>query len=117
MLNKLLFVVTLLFTSASVISTEIDQKHQITSQFLNESRDIWVSLPASYQKSKSAYPVLYVLDGQSHFTITSQLVTHLARSQRIPEMIVVGIPLIESNGLVRDRIRDLSPTHVKPGKQ
>jgi len=113
MTKKILCILTVLLFSTSVKATEIDEQHQIESQALNESRKVWVSLPASYQRSKNAYPVLYVLDAQSHFTITSQLATHLARSERIPELIVVGIPLLESINLVRDRIRDYSPTHVK----
>lgn len=113
MTPKILCILTMLLFSTSVKATEIDQQHQIESKALNESRDIWVSLPASYTRNESTYPVLYVLDAQSHFTITSQLATHLARAERIPELIVVGIPLLESIHLVRDRIRDYSPTHVK----
>ncbi len=45
-------------------------------------------------------------DGDAHLLHTSGTVAFLARNNRMPEMIVVGIPNT-------DRTRDLSPTHPK----
>lgn len=83
------------------------------SSVLGEERELWVSLPKDYHTSERSYPVLYVLDAQSHFKITRDVLDYLAGVNKIPTMILVGIPLVESDNLVRDRIRDYSPTHVE----
>lgn len=38
---------------------------------LNRSRRIWLYLPASYQKSKKRFPVLYMHDGQNLFNVNT----------------------------------------------
>jgi uncharacterized protein len=77
----------------------------VYSKILGEKRIIYIHIPNG-DKSKH-YPVLYILDGESHFqsavAITEQI------SGIIPEMIVVGIPNT-------NRIRDFSPTHINPDK-
>lgn len=84
------------------------------SSTLNEERKIWISLPEDYHTSGRSYPVMYVLDAQSHFKTTRNVLDYLSSVNKIPSMILVGLPLVESGGnLVRDRIRDYSPTHVE----
>ncbi|ALW86702.1 hypothetical protein AUC43_17415 [Hymenobacter sedentarius] len=80
----------------------------LTSAVLNEQRKVWVSLPASASYlayAKQRYPVVYLLDGASHFAYTSDIIQRLsaATSSVFPEMIVVGI----ANTL---RTRDLTPS-------
>ena len=66
----------------------------------NEDRDYRVSLPESYGWAKDRrYPVLFVLDGQTHFLHAAGSVGYLARQGEIPEMIVVAI---DSTVRVRD---------------
>ena len=67
---------------------------------LNEERTYRVSLPDSYAAEEDRrYPVLYVLDGQTHFLHTSGAASYLAAQGEIPEMIVVAI---DSTVRIRD---------------
>lgn len=77
----------------------------IKSATLGEERTILVSLPAGYERHQRRYPVLYMTDGDAHILHTTGTVAFLARNNRMPEMIVVGITNT-------DRTRDLTPTHV-----
>jgi len=83
----------------------IGKSHVIHSKILNEKRHYAVYLPDGYQ-NKSAhpknYPVLYLLDGESHFHSVSGLID--VRSPfYLPQMIVVAIGNT-------NRWRDLTPT-------
>lgn len=78
------------------------QAHHLESRRLGERRRVLVRLPASYETTRRAYPVLVVLDAETQFEHTVGLVHFLARDGRIPEMIVVGIANTE-------RTRDLTP--------
>lgn len=85
----------------------IGEKVQLESAILNESRELWISTPSNYQKSNEYYPVLYLLDGDSNFRHTSATAEFLAASNRIPNLIVVGV-------LNTDRARDLTPPSQNP---
>jgi predicted alpha/beta superfamily hydrolase len=61
-----------------------------------------VHRPANYDFSSARYPVLIVLDGDWNFQHASTTVDFLADDNRIPAMLVVGIPNT-------DRSRDLFP--------
>src|SRR5258708_7146418 len=80
------------------------------SKTLNEQRKVWVYVPEGAAKSPGTkYPVVYLLDGDAHFYSVVGLIHQLSTingNTLCPEMIVVGIPNT-------DRIRDLTPTHVK----
>jgi predicted alpha/beta superfamily hydrolase len=85
----------------------------LNSKILDQQRSIWVHVPASYNSTNQAYPVIYLLDGDGHFKYVSQLVDYLSDydRNRIPEMIVVGIVNI-------DRGKDLNLAHpVLNGKE
>src|SRR6218665_2170465 len=77
------------------------------STILNEQRQLLVYTPYSSKKVKSVtneiYPVLYVLDGESHFRSVAAIVERLSGIGVCPPMIVVGIPNT-------NRGRDLTPT-------
>jgi len=76
----------------------------IYSRVLHEQRTFWVHLPATADRNQR-FPVLYLLDGESHFAGTVGMVQQLAG--RWPDLIVVGIVNTARN-------RDLTPTHVAP---
>jgi uncharacterized protein len=82
----------------------------LKSAVLGEEREVFVRTPPGYERDGQRYPVLYMTDGDAHLLHTSGTVSFLARNNRMPEMIVVGIPNT-------DRTRDLSPTHIgqQPG--
>jgi hypothetical protein len=52
----------------------IGESVQLESKTLGELRSLLVSKPASYDKGDDRYPVLYVLDGQTHFSYVSAMV-------------------------------------------
>jgi len=85
-------------------SMVIGEVVHIRSKVLNEERTLFVSKPAGYEDGADRYPVLYLLDGETHFRYTSGTVEFLADADRIPEMIVVAI----ASGSIEQRTRDLT---------
>jgi predicted alpha/beta superfamily hydrolase len=82
----------------------IGDSHRIHSSQLNEDREYKVYLPGSYKWAQDKrYPVLYILDGESHFLHTAAAVDFLSGQGEIPEMIVVAITSTV-------RIRDFTQT-------
>ncbi|MEO0559804.1 MAG: alpha/beta hydrolase-fold protein, partial [Bacteroidota bacterium] len=63
-----------------------------SSDILEEEREIFVSLPASYAHSDQRYPVLYVLHGDFYFTYGTAYTERLAARGDMPEVITIGIP-------------------------
>lgn len=95
-------------TNNQVVIGTIDTIH---SKILNEKRTIWVYAPKSDPRSgfgKVTYPVVYLLDGDGHFSSVTSMIRQLSEgfTSFFPQMIVVGI-------LNTDRMRDLTPTHIK----
>ncbi|WP_162014325.1 alpha/beta hydrolase-fold protein [Kordia algicida] len=77
---------------------------------MNETREIWIHFPEEHANAalqSRKYPVLYLLDGNSHFHSVVGMVKQLSKSTICPKMIIVGIPNT-------NRTRDLTPT--KPTK-
>lgn len=108
---KLLLPIFISLVSINALAQEggtdivIGKSHVIHSKILNEKRHYAVYLPDGYSNKSShpkSYPVMYVLDGESHFHSVSGIVD--ARSPfYLPQMIVVAIGNT-------DRWRDLTPT-------
>ncbi|CAM4385782.1 hypothetical protein SAMN06265348_11426 [Pedobacter westerhofensis] len=99
--------------NGNLIIGKVDSLH---SRILNEDRKIWIYLPSSasdikYQKQH--YPILYLLDAESHFSSVTGMIQQLSEingNSVLPEMIVVGIPN-------KDRTRDLTPTNALTGPE
>lgn len=89
---------------------EIGTVDSLFSKVLNENRKVLIHLPKSAQLtgfSKQKYPVLYLLDGDVHFSSVVGVIEQLSEMNGntiCPEMIIVGIPNT-------NRGRDLTPTH------
>lgn len=75
------------------------------SAVLGEDRQLFIAKPGDYGRASERYPVLYILDAETHFRYASGIVEFLAFADRIPEMIVVGI----ASGSRERRTRDLTP--------
>ncbi|MBL8271864.1 alpha/beta hydrolase, partial [Steroidobacter sp.] len=89
-------------------SLAIGSATTLWSDALQEQRRILVQLPRHYHESAQAYPVLYVLDAETQFHAVTGAVQSLSVfSERIPEMIVIGV----TNTL---RSRDLTPRSESP---
>lgn len=106
---KIIFVlvVVLLLLFGCTKNNVITLGHEITleSTALGEDRVMSIYLPEGYADSEIKYPVLYLLDGETHFYHTCGAVQYLSSNGYMPEMIVVALQNI-------DRNRDFSPVHV-----
>lgn len=83
------------------------------SAILNEDRRILVHIPENGIHSNVRYPVMYLLDGDAHFTKSVGILDHLSRTagnELCPQMIVVAVfhPNRE-----RDLIPPLQTDHVQ----
>lgn len=70
------------------------KKHRLSSEFLPDDREYWVSLPMHYDSTQS-YPVLYVLDAEWRFDLIRPIAYDLAGNRQIPHHIIVGIPHVD----------------------
>ena len=77
----------------------IGERLEIKSDILDETRSIIVGRPQSYDNEQESFSVLYVLDGSEHFHHTTASAKFLAVNDRIPEMLVVGIPSTTNRSL------------------
>ncbi|MDE2754086.1 MAG: alpha/beta hydrolase-fold protein [Gemmatimonadota bacterium] len=80
----------------------LGERRELHSDVLGERREIIVGVPAGYEGGDEMYPVVYLLDGPSHFHHTTGTARFLARNGRMPDVIVVAIANT-------DRTRDMSP--------
>jgi predicted alpha/beta superfamily hydrolase len=80
------------------------EKHVIHSEIMGEDKEYWVHLPMNYDTGKEKYPVLYITDGDEHFSLATGVTEFMSSQYVIPELIVVAI-------LHKDRNHDLTPTH------
>lgn len=111
-MRKYLLLFTIFLCSIFIIKAGDDpyiigEKLSIKSQVLDEERSLLIYLPDSYKKFNMSYPVMYLLDGGTHFHHVSGIVQYLSARGLMPEMIVVAI-------LNVDRTRDFSP-YPEPG--
>ena len=99
-----IFLLLLSFSTSAQMKKEIIAADIVTinSKILKEVRTAWVYNPGNKNDSRT-YPVIYVLDGESHFKSVVAMVEYLSDANVIPPMIVVGI--LHSN-----RMKDLTPT-------
>ncbi|GGD61232.1 hypothetical protein GCM10011514_26560 [Emticicia aquatilis] len=74
----------------------------IDSQVLKEKSKAFVYLPDDYDKNSEKYPVVYVLDGEYYFSLTTDAASLLAQSGIAPNCIIIGIT-------TNNRGRDFSP--------
>ncbi|MEE9449779.1 MAG: alpha/beta hydrolase-fold protein [Ignavibacteriaceae bacterium] len=98
------------YPEVSLISTE---KRVLHSKIIDQDFEIYISLPYHYFMSDTTYPVLFSLDANVKFGLTSNVVNNLATLTReIPEIIVVGIayPIIDIADWAALRKRDTTPT-------
>jgi predicted alpha/beta superfamily hydrolase len=113
-ITLLLFITCLITAQAQTIKNGdliIGKVDSIYSKVLKEYRKVWIYLPASARNAsyaKQHYPILYLLDGDDHFSSVTGMIQLLSDNTLFSEMIVVGIPNT-------DRLRDLTPTKTLIG--
>lgn len=96
---KRILLITLLavtkFTSAqSKVCINESVEHKIHSEYLNEERSYWVSLPFNYSDS-TKYPVIYLFDAEWRFDLIKSIAFDLGANKKIQNSIIVGIPHVE----------------------
>ena len=111
LLTVLFFFCAITGYSQEILPVSIGQINTLYSKILGEKRTIWVHIPESYKSEHGqtkSFPVLYLLDGDSHFSYTVGMIENLSSrgNSILPKMIVVSI-------LNTDRTRDLSPTKAE----
>ncbi|MBB6498609.1 alpha/beta hydrolase-fold protein [Pedobacter cryoconitis] len=115
-MNKYLIILILALTAIHVngqnnnIPVNIGHVDTLYSTVLHEKRPLWIYTPpvdTSYF-SRPAFPVLYVLDGESYFLSLNVILNQLGvinGNTILPHMIIVGILNTPGN-----RTRDLTPS-------
>lgn len=115
---RLILIFAIILSTDNIISQIVNNKiiigtiDSLDSKILNEERKILVHIPNSYYSDlfkNQKYPVVYLLDGESHFTSVVGLIDQLSQLNAntiCPDMIVVGI-------CNTNRTRDLTPTTDK----
>ena len=88
----------------------IGERFQLNSDAMGETRSYFVHRPANYDLSNARYPLLIVLDGEDDFQHASTTADLLADTNRIPALLVVGIPNTNRN-------RDLIPFAPQSGAE
>ena len=76
--------------NAQQTNITIGTEHKIQSPILDEERRYFVNLPDSYENDdfyiQKKYPVLILLDGDSHFHSASGNIRFMSENEQIPEM-------------------------------
>jgi predicted alpha/beta superfamily hydrolase len=95
------------FAFAQDVTATLGVTRTMKSTILGEDRKVFVRLPASYDTSGNAYPVLYLLDGTPGSLLEMIAITTRLRNDRnAPEMIIVAIENTNRN-------RDMMPVVAK----
>ncbi len=85
---------------------KVGVEDSLYSKILNESRKIYIQLPASYNPDKNhKYPVVFILDGEIFLPAVNEVQNYYSGGFT-PEMVLVGI----SND--KNRIRDLTTSTI-----
>src|SRR6187431_2818954 len=93
---KHLFIVLLAFLSFSSFSQV--KTINFDSGYLQQKRELYVSLPASYEKNPTKrYPLLVLMDGDYLLNPFLQTLNFGAHWDDLPELIIVGISQGKNN--------------------
>ena len=66
--------------------------HEVASETIGRSFNVWVSLPDGYDESDDTrYPTLYVLDGGGMFPLVATYGGYLQFGNEFPAAIIVGV--------------------------
>lgn len=94
------------FAQNEIVIGKIDS---LESSILGEQRQLMIYVPNQGPNSifaEKKYPVVYVLDGDAHFTSIVGMIERFSGNNMIPEMMVVAIPNT-------NRTRDLTPSKAE----
>lgn len=83
----------------------------LKSTHTKKEYDIYVKLPSGYAKSKKQYPILVLTDAGYAFPLVSSIYRRLKFSNKINEIIIVGISYAKGEHFGISRTRDYTPTY------
>jgi len=72
------------------IVTKYTEIKQIESSEIDDTFHVFIRLPKYYRSSEKRYPVLYLLDGDISFNMTTSVVRYLQFGKDIPDLIIVA---------------------------
>lgn len=134
MKSKMLFTVLIVFLSTINLKAQVDRiakmmegydmpenykgfidERYLISKETNLTFKLNIYLPITYNESKNKYPILIMTDAFYSMGIAQTTFDLLTMYKEVPEVIVVGIDYPYSNmmQIVRNRFRDMMPTHVE----
>lgn len=97
-MKRLIFLLLFIpfFVNAQIVS--FGRQDSLYSNILNENRPLWIYTPSTIDDTaffqRGAYPVIYLLDGDSQFATLQTMIQSLAVNEgncALPQMIIVGI--------------------------
>ena len=97
--------------SAPPVTLQNTEHRTLRSEKIDQTYDLFVSLPADYGTSGKSYPVLYVLDGW-HFPLMAYFQNNNIYSERMPPVIIVNLGHGQNVNPMPLRARDFTPTHL-----
>ena len=96
------------FPEVSIAGTQLRHIH---SDINNEDYDLYINLPADYNDTIKAFPVIYLIDAQWDFPLVSALYGEQYYDGFMPSSVVVGITWSGNNPNYDSlRARDFTPT-------
>lgn len=115
-LSKKILLLVIFLCSNTIFSQKITDT--ITSQKLNEKREITIGLPPSYNKHQGQkYPILILLDGDFLFDPFQGALSYGYYWDDLPEVIIVGITQNKNNERETDCMVDEAGLPSEKGEQ
>lgn len=73
------------------ITYNFGKQYQIQSKILGEDRQLLIYVPEEYQKSTEKFPVIYILEGDTHYKHATIAVEKVQKTGWMPASIIVAI--------------------------
>jgi len=95
------------------VHLENTEQFELPSRHVDQTFQIKMSFPRSYDPEAGPYPVLYVTDAETNFGGITYIVQRLIKDELIPPILVVGIAYgTDYDTFYELRSRDLTPTQL-----
>ncbi len=73
------------------VITKYTELKSIISKEVDDTFYVYVRLPKHYKTEKKSYPVLYLLDGDIAFNMSTSIIRYLQYAGDVPDIIIIGI--------------------------
>lgn len=85
----------------------VGQKIKLYSRVLGEEKELYITLPPKYKERVHSYTVVFVLEAEYLFEVTSSIIKLIQERSKMPQSIVVGL----ANGTYQKRNEMTFATH------